>query len=221
MKLDRKLQLKIFVIFFSSSLLLGCLLSVVIEYAMQLGTKEEIRIAEQIAKEEAERQAAIEAENRYQEEQHQKALDYYDEVGEYINGIARVKKNNKYGYINEKVELVIALDFDMASDFDERNYAKVMENEKMGYIDMSGQAIIPVEYDYCGDVFYGMVTVGLEGKYGFFNIDGRKICNLVYDEVTDFDENGIARVVFEGKQGYINKKGDFKEEIVEKNDNNE
>lgn len=221
MDLNRKLQLKIFGIFFSSVLLLGALLSVVIEYAMLLGTKEEIRIAEQIAKEEADRIAAVEAENRYLEEEHQKALDYYDEVGKFVNGIARVKKNNKYGYINEKVELVITLDYDMANEFDVKNYAKVKKDEKIGYIDISGQPIIPIEYDYCGDVFNGMVAVGLDGKYGFFSVDGRKICNLIYDEVADFDETGIAKVTFEGKQGYINKKGDFKEEIIEKNDNNE
>jgi hypothetical protein len=80
----------------------------------------------------------------------------YDEVGSFNYGLAWVKKNNKYGFINEDRQVVIPLDYDKVSDFhrearrDESspyaspimdNLAEVVLNGKTFKIDSKGNKI--------------------------------------------------------------------------------
>ena len=45
------------------------------------------------------------------------------------------------------------------------------------------------------------------GKWGFVDINGKPICEFIYDDVRDFSE-GIAAVKIGDKWGYINEQGD-------------
>ena len=82
------------------------------------------------------------------------------------------------------------------------------KDDKFGYIDNKGNEIIPIIYSYCGEVYNDFVAVGNGGKYGFISInDGKKICELIYDKVEAFGDNGLAKVVLNQKFGYIDKTG--------------
>ena len=56
-------------------------------------------------------------------------------------GLARVKKNGKYGYINKEGEEVIKCQYDDASNFHE-GLAAVKKNEKKYYIDNLGNELV-------------------------------------------------------------------------------
>jgi len=200
------LRLKIFLISMAMVIATSAVVSVVVEYTMSLETKKEIedlRIAEE--KRIADEQAKL-AEAKRKEEELVEHLKTYDSAEEYYNGLALVKKDDKYGYIDRNGEEAIPLEFEFANNFTNK-YSKVKKDGKWGYIDTTGKEIIPIEYSYCGEVYNDVVAVGNGGKYGFINIDGSIICELIYDKVEQFTSDGLAKVVQDQKYGYINKEG--------------
>ena len=63
----------------------------------------------------------------------------------------------------------------------------------------------------------GLIAAKKDGKWGFINKKGKAVIDFKYDEVKNFDENGLAAVAIkeendDGEEellwGYINKKGD-------------
>ena len=73
----------------------------------------------------------------------------YDDVHGFSEGLANVKNDGKFGYINNKGELVIPCiyddDTDALSDFDHRSFwyfeeglAYIGKNNTRGYIDKKG-----------------------------------------------------------------------------------
>ena len=66
----------------------------------------------------------------------------FDGVSSFSNGLAKVKQNDKWGYVNTKGEIVIPCVYDDANYFFE-GLAKVKQNGKWMIIDSNGQVIIP------------------------------------------------------------------------------
>jgi len=95
-----KLKLKIFLISLGFTITLCATLTVILEYSMSMGTKKEIALAEKARLEEIARQNAIEAEAKEKEESVIELLKKYDKVEDYYGGLALVKKDNKYGYVD-------------------------------------------------------------------------------------------------------------------------
>lgn len=69
----------------------------------------------------------------------------YDYISTGAEGRKLVRKNGKYGFINEVGELITPLDFDFAQDFKE-GLAVVSKNGKYGFIDNNGTIVIPMNY---------------------------------------------------------------------------
>ncbi len=65
----------------------------------------------------------------------------YDEIFNFVNTYARTKLGNKWGYINDKCEVISKPIYDYVYDFS-NSYAKVIKNGKIGYIDEKGNKII-------------------------------------------------------------------------------
>jgi serine/threonine protein kinase len=121
-----------------------------------------------------------------------------------------IEKKGKYGFVDEKGKLVIAIKYDYAYSFYE-GLASVKLNGKWGYIDGKGQEIIRLKYDDA-DVYFkeGLARVELNRKYGYINNKGQEIISLKYDGGDSFSES-LACVKLNGKYGFINKTG---EEII-------
>ena len=66
--------------------------------------------------------------------------------------LARVKQNNKYGYIDKTGKIVIQPQFDEANAFYE-GLASVEKNKKWGYIDKTGKIVIQPQFDLAGNFF--------------------------------------------------------------------
>ena len=79
---------------------------------------------------------------------------------------ALAKKNGKYGYINEKGEVVIDFIFEDANGF-KYNLAAVKLNDKWGFIDLSGQFQIEPKFDRVEHQFRP-IKAKYEPMYNFY-----------------------------------------------------
>ena len=111
--------------------------------------------------------------------------------------LARVKSNDKYGYIDKTGKEVIPLKYDDADSFQE-GLAQVKLNGKCGYIDKTGKEVIPLKYDVVDYFREGLARVKLNGKYGYVDKTGKEVISLKYDYALPFRE-GLAYVVMGGK----------------------
>ena len=161
-------------------------------------------------------------------------LPKYDNARSFSEGLAAVKLNGKYGFIDKTGKEIIPLIYDnvWVWDFNE-GLAKVKLNGKWFYIDKNGkeiphlnnksvnfrddmaktelnnknkQEIPPLKYDYISPFVEGLARVKLNGKYGFIDKTGKVVIPLIYDAARDFHE-GLALVILNDKVGFIDKTG--------------
>lgn len=121
--------------------------------------------------------------------------------------LAVVSINDKYGYVNNKGEEIIPLQFDSASDFIE-GYAAVKKNGKWGFINEMGNNITGFEYDDVNDFSEGLAYTEKEGNKGFIDKTGILVIPIQYDSATKFQQ-GLATIIKNEKQGLINRQGEL------------
>lgn len=110
----------------------------------------------------------------------------YDAGRAFKNGLAPVSKDDKWGYINEKGDVVVAFQFKDAEIFSEDGLAPVKTENGWGFIDTEGKLVVEDKY-------------GITPSKNFFSLLNR------YEKGF---ENGMARVKFKSKWAYINTKGE-------------
>lgn len=103
----------------------------------------------------------------------------YDDLGDFSDGLAYAKIGGRYGFIDEKGEMVIPPQF-------EEPYNSV------GFFDFSE----------------GLARVFVKGKYGFIDKKGSFVAEPKFEYATDFC-NGVAYVKVNGKLGCIDKTGNY------------
>jgi hypothetical protein len=115
-------------------------------------------------------------------------------------GLAPVKKNGKWGYIDLKGEVVIDFLYDDAWCFSE-GLAAVKLNEKYGYINNKGKVVIDCTYRSSFDFHKGVAVVqDVDNKFGFINRNGTWIIKPEYDAVDlgrfdyEWTKNNVVRV---------------------------
>lgn len=140
-----------------------------------------------------------------------------------------VKQGGKWGYINEKAEVVIAPAFDWAYPFAE-GMARVEVGEKFGFITLRGELAVEPKFTRAGDFSEGLAAVIEPGnflfpglprfvdmlgpaKVGFIGRAGKYVVPPKYIgevETAGFKE-GLAcvRLGAEDRWGFINPKGEF------------
>ena len=129
----------------------------------------------------------------------------YDYVAEYSEGLAWVRLNGKFGFIDKSGTEVIPCKYNYAYSFSE-GLAGVLLNGKYGFIDKMGTEVTPCKYDDAGSFHEGLAAVALNGKYGFIDKSGTEVIPCKYDDAYPFSE-GRALVVLNGKLGTVDKSG--------------
>jgi hypothetical protein len=126
----------------------------------------------------------------------------------------------KYGYMNQKGEVVIKFQFDAAGDFhDGFAWVKLVPWEEREipttdklffHIDRAGNRLTKESYYWADDFSEGRAAVqkGKGDKKGYIDETGRAVIQPKYDEAWPFSD-GVALVLAGGKWGYINKSGEF------------
>ena len=129
----------------------------------------------------------------------------YDGAWPFSEGLAKVKLNDKYGFVDKTSKEIIPLKYDGAWSFRE-GLAPIELNDKWGYIDKTGKEIIPFKYDSAKSFSEGLAMVKLNDKYGFVDKTSKEIIPLKYDDAWSFSE-GLAPIELNDKWGYIDKTG--------------
>ncbi len=133
-------------------------------------------------------------------------LSQYNSVGEFVNGLAPVEKNNLYGYINTKGTLVIPLKYDHAEEF-VNGLASVSLKEKYGCINTAGKEVVAVKYENMTYFSYGLLGVKLNGKWGFVNTQGVMVIKPQFDDVGKFNKQGEATAIIKEVYYWIDRTG--------------
>lgn len=141
-----------------------------------------------------------------------KAFDSYDFISSFHEGLARVGKDNKQGFINKKGELVIPCKYSHVDDFSE-GLASVSLDRKgedsyiteRGYIDKNGTMVLNLNSKYLSvnNFHEGLAAVRelqvdkksgyTKERNGFINKKGQVVIPCKYIYVGDFSE-GLAIV---------------------------
>lgn len=126
-------------------------------------------------------------------------LHQFDELYPFSEGLALVKKDNKFGYINTKGELVIPCQFGYASDFIDGAAIAAVDSEMPLYILKSDGQITETKY-----IFYSPTAMGTIGTYcsylkkesthSYKNIYSFESLNSEGKEVTMFINKDLQKV---------------------------
>ena len=161
----------------------------------------------------------------------------YDNIRGFEGKLAPVAKQGKWGYIDKSGEEVIPLLYDDFYWFGDKSITKVVLQGKYGLIDYYGEIVLPIEYDhiYEDKMYYEIEKDNLKGavlfsgeilmppQYTFFYFthgdfiayyyDKQRLLSFAgqpltpwYDDIEPFCE-GLAKVKYKGKYGYINPHG--------------
>jgi hypothetical protein len=122
----------------------------------------------------------------------------FDYIGDFNYGLAPVKKDDKYGFIDKFGNVQIRFQFDYTGGFNKYGVALVKKEDKYYYINNNGYNFLANDYeidlfeedykDYILPRFnkYGLLKVKKNDKYGFVNRNGNEIVPIDFDVLYDF-----------------------------------
>lgn len=123
-------------------------------------------------------------------------IQKYKGLGSFHDGLARVGRNGKYGYMNIKGEEVIPCSYTDAYDFS-NGVARVIIDGKTKYIDINGNVVPSPNTQSSGAASLqssnGLSIKEVKGKYGYADASGKIVIPCKYDGAKPF-RNGYAAV---------------------------
>lgn len=130
----------------------------------------------------------------------------YQEIGKFQNGFARVKKSDKYGFINKKGGLTIATQYLKVCDKVVEDRASVMLKGKWALVDSWEKMLAQPYYDSIGH-FQDSVAIAVKNKkYLLLSYYGRELCGAKFEFIERYDrENYIVKSG--GKLGVMHRDG--------------
>jgi hypothetical protein len=134
---------------------------------------------------------------------------WFDDAKEFRLGLAPVKTDGKWGFINSKCDFVIQNIYSEANGFLRDDLAAVKLNGKWGFVDQTGKVVIPFEYDKTTFFINNNCSVRKNGLWGYIDKDNTLFIPYQFDEAEPFFCE-LALVKRDGMYGYINKSNDIK-----------
>lgn len=134
-------------------------------------------------------------------------LEQYSAVDVFNEGLALVKKDGKFGYINEAMEEVIPCVYDKADAF-MHGIAIVKNGGKSGALNTKGELVIPFDYLILADLsIMGPVLLMAikERRWGVINKKNQVVVPFEYDEVMTM--GGMVTVTKQSKKGLYDHNG--------------
>jgi hypothetical protein len=133
-------------------------------------------------------------------------LTYGPRIG-FSEGLGRISVNGKWGFINQRGEVVIAPRFDNLWSFSE-GMAPAEVGHKWGFINTAGEMVIPPVIDIQSEFSEGVVCLQTGRGWQYFDTAGKVAIPATFESAGAFSE-GWAPVVIEGKQHYIDHRGEI------------
>lgn len=134
-----------------------------------------------------------------------KATQRYDRLYGFHEGLARVEKDKRFGFIDKLGKEIIPCKYDDADDF-YNGLAVVKIGEKKGAINQDDKFAIPCIYKYLEIFKDSTVRASLDDKEGLLNYNGKTIIPFEYELCKEFRE-GLALVEKDGLYGFVDKSG--------------
>ena len=137
-----------------------------------------------------------------------KKLEQYSTVRKFKNGFAIVRKDDKYGFIDEAYNEIAPCIYDKASAFED-GIAIVRKEGKYGCIDESGNEFIQCKYDDFSPFTHGLAVVKRGELYGAINTKGLIIIPVEYQLLADITLLGNTPILMAAKEkriGAVDKK---------------
>jgi hypothetical protein len=135
------------------------------------------------------------------------SLDY-DYVGDFSNGMADVRKDGLWGFIDMNGDEIIHCQYKNRNSFSEDRVLVVKENNNEIYLNKNGSQAIRFEYNQCGNFSEGLAYVLIDNNYGYIDKSGNVKISCKYDGAHDFS-CGRAKIEINGKLGFIDKYGNI------------
>lgn len=134
---------------------------------------------------------------------------------DYPDALYPIRVNGKWGYMNNRKEIVIDCKFELAQDFNDgfaiverraTDKGEYSARTLIGFIDEKGMMITDFKYDRAFPFSDEMALVMKDEKYGYIDKTGKEVIPLQYEDGAMFSE-GLAAVKVNGKNGFIDKDG--------------
>jgi len=130
----------------------------------------------------------------------------YEVVYDFSEGLAGVRANSQWSFIDHQGNVVIPSQFEHVTNFSE-GLACVQFNDTQIYIDQTGKPAFPQSFEDGVSFSEGLAAVRVKEIYwGYIDKTGNFVIQPVYTGASIFS-NGVARVILDGKEIYIDKTG--------------
>ncbi len=136
----------------------------------------------------------------------------WDAIGEFSDGLALVKENLKWGFIDMQGNKVIDLKFDAASGFS-KGAAIVKLNDKFFLINKKGEPINNIKYEAAGNPDNGTFPVQKDKLAGLIDSKGNTIIDFKYNSIQFMAEDRVWASK-DGKWGLLDNKGKALTEFI-------
>ena len=126
----------------------------------------------------------------------------YQRAKSFRYGLASIKTDGKWGFIDRSGEIIINPVYDKTGWFNDDGITAVKKDGKYGFINKLGETTIAHIYQKTSYFTEGLCAVKKEGKWGFINVEGDEVIPFIYKGADRF-VNGLATVKKNIKWGYI------------------
>ena len=128
----------------------------------------------------------------------------YDEAKDFDQGVAIVKKDNLYGFINEKGELIQPIAYQIPNLNQKPTTLLVQKKSLYGYMDYQGNQLIDCQYESIAP-FGKFMRAKRNGKWGWIDQQEKAVIPFQFDFIENY-EKGKERFRYQndGKLGWIN-----------------
>ena len=129
----------------------------------------------------------------------------YEEAFPFHDGLAPVRDNSGWHFINTQGDKVIKGGFDWIAGFSDGK-ARILMRGKWGFVDRKGNLAVEPAFDEARDFHEGLAPVRSGELWGYINASGEVIVPPEYDNAWEF-EDGLATVSKNGCWGFIDVTG--------------
>jgi hypothetical protein len=123
----------------------------------------------------------------------------------FSEGLAAVKVDEQYGFIDKKGKWAILPNYEYAYNFS-NGFARVFNGKQYGFVDKKGKMLTGFYYSFADNFSEGLALVKVGEKYGYIDTNGKEIIPCIFVYAQPFSE-GLAAVYNNGGISFINKEG--------------
>jgi hypothetical protein len=125
----------------------------------------------------------------------------------FTDGLAPIRSDGKWGYMDTQQRIVIAPRFDRAESFSQ-DRAVVTVGGRYGYIDRAGTYIAEPQFSWGFRFYRGVAAVRSGDRWGLIGLDGEWVVRPRFTRI-DLLVGGLFAETSDGEQGFIDARGAF------------